>query len=1170
MALLLVPLLAYATLLIALRFVVPDMLAERGLPASVGWGYLDLRNLELVVSDLRIGPTERPAVTFGEFRAELVQDALVQGRIELTNLRLRGASLDIGTLSEIPLADSGAGLPYQPVQMNDLRLAGLSEKLGREVVVRHARLLRDEDQGDRGLRLEMDVDAGGAPIEILGTLHGDGEVQTFEGTLSASGLPARLLDPAPAGAASAWSGSMFAVADFELRFEAPSGRTNLRATGSLHTTGVGGLLGSLSLAGVDSVWEGTLTLSGPAFELPERAYFQGTLDAVSAQVGSAGGSSSVHVSDLHWEGVGGWHGVPVAAGEGSVDSIEFVGATAGTGPLHVNLDRLRLQATLDDAGRYRVEHLRVRNARAKLSAPDTEVRIRRLEARELYAAADGIRVEGLMAATLEGSTGTQPATPIWVAEHPVLEKVTIAPEAGTRVAGATLDSFRFRGRDLDVSALGARLEELRFGLQGRLDVGLVALDTLEHIAEDGHEVRVRDLRGKSLAVDREGAWEAATLSAERISGARGQAESWTAHRVEAGSFRFRSGVGEAGEAALKNLVFRGEEGDAFEGAGLHAQTLEVRAAGGKAERLGAQSLRYQTPRGASWEARALSLNATQWQESGSRSAERTVSAELRYRGTGGERWRFDALRLGPAALGTDGKARVESMASERTALILSSGETLEAVGLRAGPAERDSEGAVRLSSLEAETLSSEALSGLNWRAQPVELESLALLDGGQIDARRMRSDSLSLHDGQRGRWRANGIDARRLEWHLIRGGLKADPLEVKRLEFAAAAGVTWGADTLLASAFDWPAGKVPRIRHASAAALEGSAAPGLEWKLEDLQATGDDDTDMQPSRLRALSAGAGQLLSASDNARFAWSGLRAIGLRFAGNERFGADRLMFGDVSLDGGLQSGASLSAARIEIGGLEHERGRLAAETVSVDDSVATVGVNETGEWMLPTWPGAARTKGAFAVGIGELANGGHNRVVFIDRSAEPPFEIEMEPYRLRVTGLDGATPRRAALIEIEGALDASARLEARGELRVGRAGFDVRTRVRLDNLDLDRLSDYARRHLGVVVRSGRGDFEFDLALSGGELDATGDLVLRDLALEPAASAGAAGVSFAEEFPGLAGAGGAIELHVSVEGPIADPGFDFAAAVGQAIVRSAGLDPGAGAADTVSSSEP
>ena len=1169
LALLLAPLLAYAMLPVALRFVVPEMLAARGLPAAVSWGYLDLWDLELVLHDLRIGPESGPAITFAEFRAGLLRDALVQGHIELTDLRLRGASFDIDDLSATRFPDSGDPVPFEQVQLNDLRLAGLSEKLGRDVVVRRALLERDTRTGDPGFRLEVDVDAGGASVEIRGTLREDDGARILEGTLSASGLPARLLDPAPPDASSTWSGSVYTAADFELRLEAPGARASLKAIGSLHTAGVAARLGNLALAEVDSVWEGTLTLSGPAFGPPERIYFQGTLDARQARVGEAGRSSSALVSGLRWKGIGGWHGVPVAAGEGNIDSIEFSGSFAGPGAVRAGADRVQLRATLDDAGRYRLEQLLVHDLLAEVPDHDAEIRVQSVEALDLHAETDGIRVDGLQASTLTVTIGSEEGLRSWVVERPALDRVAIAPKAEVQIDGATLESLRLRDTGFDVATLGARMEGIRVGRQGRIDVDIASLEILERLDDEGQELGIRDFHAKALALDRDGGWEAAALRANRISGAGSGELTWTALGLEAGGVQHRSGATGAGEAALESLVYRGEDNDAFEGAGLRARSLEVRSGDGQAGRLEAQSLRYQTPGGASWEARALSFVETQWQESGSRSAARTDSTELRYRSADGERWRFDSLQLGSATLGTEGTARIESAGARRTALVLPSGEALEVLGLRSGPAERDAAGRFELSGLEVERLGSRMPSGLEWRALPLQAESLAMSGDGQVEARGLRSASMSLHDGRGGRWQARGIAARRLDWHLLQHRLEAAPLELGRLEFTAAGGAAWEADTLSAAALDWPPGRSPRIRQASAATLEGRAATGLTWRLEDLRATGDPGSGSEPSSVLDLNAGAGHLESGSENSRLSWSELRAAGLGIDDPGRFATERLVFDDVSLGAGSDLPASLTASRIDIEGLERKDGRLAAESVTVDESVARLGVTEAGEWMLPAWPTTARTKSPWALEIGELENRGRNRATFIDRSAEPPFEIDIDPYRLRVTELDSLTPQRAAFLEVEGSLNASARLEVRGELRARREGFDARVRVRLDGLDLRLLSGYARRQLGIAVRAGRGDVDFDVGLAGGELDATGELVLRNAALDPAPSGGAAGESFAEGIRRIAGPGGRVELHVSVQGPIADPEFDFPAAAARALTQSAGIDPAADAAQIAPSSD-
>ena len=1166
LVLLLAPLLAYAALPMALRFVVPELLAAHGLPASVGSAHLDLWSLELTLSDLRVGAAGGPGITFAEARAGLVRDALAKGRIEIVDLHLRGASFDAAALGGARTSYPGLDVPFERAQLRDLRLADLSEKLGRDVVVRHARLHPDAALGRHGLAYEVDVDAGGAPLRIRGTLHEDGGAQTFEGTLRTSGLPVRLLAPTLPGRPAPWSGSVHAATEFELRYGGAGSPASLRASGSLRTVGAGAQLGGLAITQADSAWAGTLTLSGPELGAPERIYFKGTLDAARAQVAGAGGPPSATVSGLHWEGIGGWHGVPVAAGEGSIDSVEFVHAAPGAAPSRVRFDRVQLQATLDDAGQYRLEHLRARNVHAEPAGVETTLRLGNLEAREVRGVSGGVHIERVLAANLEALAGARANALRWTVERPVLDRVTVTGEGGAYAARAGVESVKVDGTRVGLTAFEARMQEVSLSPRGRIETGLASVETLESRGEDGTDVRVRGLHGGSLALDRGGAFEAGYLSVARIAGSRAGSESWAAQELAAKTLRFHSGTTEAGEAALGTLVYHAEDGDALESTGLHARSLALHPeGGGEAGSLGTESLHYSTAQGAGWEVRVLSLADAQWRADGSGSVSRAAADALRHRSAGGgERWQLDALELGPATLRAAGEVHIERVVAERTTLTLPSGERLVARGLQSGGAGRDSEGAAKLATLAIETLGYRAPSGLTWRAVPVEVEALARLAGGQVEARRLRSGALSLDDGEGGRWRAERLDAQRLEWKGTGRRLKADPLALDRLEYASGGGLAWRADTLLAGAFDWRLRRVPRVRHVSVAAFQGAADPGPAWLLSDLQATGEEVPGTEATRFRLLSAGAGHIESAPGDARLSWSGLRAADLRIDDAERVRTGRMVLGDTALRRGADPGASVAAARVEVGALVLDGRRLRAETVTLDHSDTVVGVNEEGEWMLPVWPGAAHGAGAWTVQVGELSTGGHNRLTLIDRSVEPPRESGVGPYRLVLTGLDSLAAEHAARFELEGTLAASARLRMSGELSAGRHGFDVRAGGRVSDFDLARLSDYAARHLDATIDAGQGDLEFDLELAGGEIDGVGTLMLRGLALGPAPSAGDAGgtggASPAEALRRLAETGEAVELRVPVRGPIADPGFDFGNTAGRAIAQSVWSAPGPG----------
>ena len=713
------------------------------------------------------------------------------------------------------------------------------------------------------------------------------------------------------------------------------------------------------------------------------------------------------------------------------------------------------------------------------------------------------------------------------------------------------------------------MEALRLDPGDRFEVGLASLEALEHRSDEGRETRIRDLRGESLAVDREGALEARELHAARIAALHEENGRWTGYGLATKRLRLHSGNTEAGEAAIDTLVYRTAEGERLEAAGLLADSLEWQSDAGAAERLEADSLRFEATPGVSWEARALSLSGPKWRAGAGASLARGVAARLRYRSPGGERWRFSELDLGAATRDPEGAFRVAHADSGKASVTLPSGETLEALGVRSGIFERNAEGALSVADLGAETLAAKALSGVAWRALPVEIESLLLPDEGRVGLRRLRSGSLSLHDGEGGRWLAKGIAARSFDWHRIERRLRIDPLELEGLAFTSARGIDWHADALFAEGVDWPRGRTPRVGNVAAARIEGEAAPGLSFRLDEVRATGDESDDAAPSRLRVLSAGTGHLASTTNASRFSWSAFRATDLEVAGAEDLRANRVVVEEASLDGTPPSDTGVTASRMEIADLVREHGRMAAGAVTLEDSAVTLGVDESGEWALPDWPRATGTGEGLAVEIGVLASAGHNRAVLVDRSVDPPLRVEMEPYRLRVSGIDTLNPRENARLEIGGTLDAGARLEVLGSLRAARRGLDTRARLRLRDFDFTRLSEYARRHLDVLVRAGTGDFDADLALSGGEVSAEGEMVVRELSLEAVEAKGAAGgAALVEALRGLDESGRGVALQISLHGPVSDPGFDLPAAMARAIATSAGLHPGSH--DPDSSSEP
>ena len=462
--------------------------------------------------------------------------------------------------------------------------------------------------------------------------------------------PARLLDPSPADGPSTWSGTVYAVADFDIRHDRPDSRTSLRAEGDLITTGLAMHAGGLMVGEADSVWKGSLTLSGPALGIPQRVYFQGALDVSAARVEDASGASGASVSGFHWDGIGGWHGVPVAAGEGSAESVEYFGRLAGDETMHVDLDRVQLRG---DSGRFRP--LPPRAPPGPQPARQTRGRRSRYSGTEpggpgnpggLGRAPGRARGRGKPGSdyrrrsggpTLVGGTsrapgsGDRPRCPRTGGRRGPGEprRARPPPFARKRSEHEWRRSTSTRGTDSKSVSPRWRRWSTAPTRDERRESGTCGGNRSQWIARACWRRKSCTPRALPLRTKRTGA-----------------GRDTTSRRSDCACTPETT---KAGEAALDTLVYRTVEGERLEAAGLLADSLELQSDAGAAERFEADSLRFEGhPRRFLGSARPFALGGRIGRAGGDASAAQSAAARLRYRSPEGERWRFAELDLGAA------------------------------------------------------------------------------------------------------------------------------------------------------------------------------------------------------------------------------------------------------------------------------------------------------------------------------------------------------------------------------------------------------------------------------------------------------------------------------------------------------------------------------------------
>ena len=173
----------YLALPFTLRMVLPGILAERGVPATVASVRVNLFRQEIVLAGLMRGEEAGPSVRWDEVIARVDGRALLQGKLELDNLQLHGAQLNLENLADwnppintSATADAkGLGVGFRDIILDDLPLPLLSQLIGQQVVVTRAELRSQADPtGGDAMMFSIAARIDNAPVSIAGSILLDG------------------------------------------------------------------------------------------------------------------------------------------------------------------------------------------------------------------------------------------------------------------------------------------------------------------------------------------------------------------------------------------------------------------------------------------------------------------------------------------------------------------------------------------------------------------------------------------------------------------------------------------------------------------------------------------------------------------------------------------------------------------------------------------------------------------------------------------------------------------------------------------------------------------------------------------------------------------------------------------------------------------------------------
>jgi hypothetical protein len=193
-----------------------------------------------------------------------------------------------------------------------------------------------------------------------------------------------------------------------------------------------------------------------------------------------------------------------------------------------------------------------------------------------------------------------------------------------------------------------------------------------------------------------------------------------------------------------------------------------------------------------------------------------------------------------------------------------------------------------------------------------------------------------------------------------------------------------------------------------------------------------------------------------------------------------------------------------------------------------------------------------------LGRFATGPGSRLLFEDRSVEPPFRLDVALERLELDGLAGGPGAEPGRLGLTARVGEYTRLELDGPLRPDPDALLVELDGRLQEFQMPQLTPYTRAHLGHRLNSGQLNAELAFRIDGRTLGGEQQLTIDGLELEAVPSPELEAFEKQLGMPLDAALGllqdkkGNVRLKLPLGGSLDDPEFDLGDAIGQAVAKA------------------
>lgn len=252
-------------------------------------------------------------------------------------------------------------------------------------------------------------------------------------------------------------------------------------------------------------------------------------------------------------------------------------------------------------------------------------------------------------------------------------------------------------------------------------------------------------------------------------------------------------------------------------------------------------------------------------------------------------------------------------------------------------------------------------------------------------------------------------------------------------------------------------------------------------------------------------------------------------------------------------MASGGAFSLGNIRIG-------RLSTHLTLTENGIAELALLDEPEGQPSRESESTEDAGpAFAANIDSLSLGETGKLIFTDQTLAEPRSFELEITSLEIGGVDGTNPEAPTDISLATKLGEYTTLDLAGWIKpLVAEGPDFDLKGSLAKLEMPLISDYAAGSVGMHLRAGRLDMEFEGVAAGGTLDANTDWLIQRIELEELDAFDKAKLSEQTNVPIekavdlLQNKDGNIKLKIPINGALDDPEFDLSGTISKAIGKA------------------